>query len=183
MESFQWHCIILDPKMKYSWNHKSCYEQKHYICQTKLKNVNRKQKKKLRKLYNNRKLNEVPVPEITNNAISNTNSNITSKSEANTESNDINNAAFATRPKNLKKRKGKKGKGRRRNKKASQVNHSLNGTLQDAPISDTIPSNLQHTQVNVNRTAPKKLHWKTYYQGTISPFHPRGIVEEFDFQN
>ncbi|GJQ67277.1 putative C-type lectin [Trypoxylus dichotomus] len=105
MESFQWHCIILDPKMKYSWNHKSCYEQKQYVCQTKLKNVTRKQKNKLRKLYNNKKLNEVPVPEITNNAISNANSNTTSKTAANAESNDINNAAFATRPKNLKKRK------------------------------------------------------------------------------
>lgn len=32
-DKFAWHCIIMDPTLKYKWSAKSCVERKHYICE------------------------------------------------------------------------------------------------------------------------------------------------------
>lgn len=32
-KEYAWHCIILDPAVKYKWNPRSCIQQKHYICE------------------------------------------------------------------------------------------------------------------------------------------------------
>lgn len=32
-EQYAWHCIVLDPALKYKWNAKSCVQRKHYICE------------------------------------------------------------------------------------------------------------------------------------------------------
>lgn len=38
----KWHCIIMDPAVKYKWNTRPCVESKPYICHTKSKVVFRK---------------------------------------------------------------------------------------------------------------------------------------------
>lgn len=53
----RWHCIAMDPTVLYRWKSASCLEKKHYICETKLRNIgpktndvlNKKFKKKRRK--------------------------------------------------------------------------------------------------------------------------------------
>lgn len=32
-ERYAWHCIIMDPALKYKWSARSCVERKHYICE------------------------------------------------------------------------------------------------------------------------------------------------------
>lgn len=32
-EKYAWHCIIMDPALKYKWSARSCVERKHYICE------------------------------------------------------------------------------------------------------------------------------------------------------
>ncbi|CAG5097083.1 Similar to Perlucin (Haliotis laevigata) [Cotesia congregata] len=36
-KAYAWHCIVLDPAIKYKWSPRSCVKKKHYICQLKLK--------------------------------------------------------------------------------------------------------------------------------------------------
>ncbi|XP_044752188.1 uncharacterized protein LOC123312059 [Coccinella septempunctata] len=40
-ESQKWHCIIMDPAVKYEWNTRPCLESKPYICHTKSKVIRR----------------------------------------------------------------------------------------------------------------------------------------------
>lgn len=30
---YAWHCVIMDPALKYKWSARSCVERKHYICE------------------------------------------------------------------------------------------------------------------------------------------------------
>lgn len=32
-KKYAWHCIIMDPVLKYKWSARSCVERKHYICE------------------------------------------------------------------------------------------------------------------------------------------------------
>lgn len=32
-EKYAWHCIIMDPALRYKWTARSCVERKHYICE------------------------------------------------------------------------------------------------------------------------------------------------------
>jgi len=32
-KKYAWHCIIMDPVLKYKWSARSCMERKHYICE------------------------------------------------------------------------------------------------------------------------------------------------------
>lgn len=45
-ERYAWHCIIMDPALKYKWSARSCVERKHYICEVPAgRLVNRRKKK------------------------------------------------------------------------------------------------------------------------------------------
>ncbi|XP_014467827.1 PREDICTED: uncharacterized protein LOC106740877 isoform X2 [Dinoponera quadriceps] len=44
-EKFAWHCIIMDPTLKYKWSAKSCVERKHYICEVSAGRIARRRKK------------------------------------------------------------------------------------------------------------------------------------------
>lgn len=32
-QQYAWHCITIDPKLKYKWSPRSCVERKHYVCE------------------------------------------------------------------------------------------------------------------------------------------------------
>lgn len=32
-DKYAWHCIVMDPILKYKWSARSCVERKHYICE------------------------------------------------------------------------------------------------------------------------------------------------------
>ncbi|XP_032674772.1 uncharacterized protein LOC116845786 isoform X2 [Odontomachus brunneus] len=44
-DKFAWHCIIMDPTLKYKWSAKSCVERKHYICEVPAGRLARRRKK------------------------------------------------------------------------------------------------------------------------------------------
>ncbi|KAF4518149.1 hypothetical protein B566_EDAN008851 [Ephemera danica] len=47
-EERQWHCVLLDPTRLYRWTHRSCIEQRHFICEAPLqKNLPHKDKNEI----------------------------------------------------------------------------------------------------------------------------------------
>ncbi|ERL85484.1 hypothetical protein D910_02903, partial [Dendroctonus ponderosae] len=51
-ESLQWQCITIDPAFQYRWNSRSCYQERNYICQKKLRTIdNNKSRKRLLEQY------------------------------------------------------------------------------------------------------------------------------------
>ncbi|XP_012219595.1 uncharacterized protein [Linepithema humile] len=44
-EKYAWHCIIMDPALKYKWSARSCVERKHYICEVPAGRLVRRRKK------------------------------------------------------------------------------------------------------------------------------------------
>jgi len=32
-QKYAWHCIVMDPALKYKWSAKGCVDRKHYICE------------------------------------------------------------------------------------------------------------------------------------------------------
>ncbi|EZA58059.1 hypothetical protein DMN91_006303 [Ooceraea biroi] len=42
---YAWHCIIMDPALKYKWSARSCVERKHYICEVPAGRLARRRKK------------------------------------------------------------------------------------------------------------------------------------------
>ncbi|KAG7208480.1 hypothetical protein KM043_014706 [Ampulex compressa] len=44
-EKYAWHCIIMDPALKYKWSARSCVERKHYICEVPAGRIARRRKK------------------------------------------------------------------------------------------------------------------------------------------
>lgn len=44
-EKYAWHCIIMDPALKYKWSARSCVERKHYICEVPAGRLSRRRKK------------------------------------------------------------------------------------------------------------------------------------------
>lgn len=110
-----------------SWDSRSCLQEKHYICQTNLKTVTSKGRKKLQKVYSTnkyKKLNEVPVPIIYDDTQGNEiDQNTTSflknaklQPENFYEVGVINHAAFAKRTKEERIRRKKEKEERRKEK-------------------------------------------------------------------
>lgn len=133
------------------------------------------------------KLNEVPVPILPEDNNISSLKGFTPNGASNLEhTNEL--SAFAHKPKPEKKRKGK-GRKNRRKKEMQQT--AANGT-----VIYEVPRVKQgkHRMINRRRrnkskeikgdTSIEHLKWKTYYSDvTISPLHPRGIVEEFVYTN
>lgn len=44
-ETYAWHCIIMDPALKYKWSARSCVERKHYICEVPAGRLAKRRKK------------------------------------------------------------------------------------------------------------------------------------------
>lgn len=172
-EALNWHCIIMDPRKHYRWSSRMCTDSKHYICQTKVRNVTNKGKKKLQKQYKadkNNKLNEVAVPEIRTNNIPN---DIQPYNWNYKENN-----AFAYRSNGNDYRK-------RQNKKDTTSYKNINGTIIEPPRRSRRKENKKsdkHKQYERSKhNSIEKIRWKTYYEGTPSPLHPRVAVEEFSY--
>ena len=32
-QQYAWHCITIDPTLRYKWSPRSCVERKHYVCE------------------------------------------------------------------------------------------------------------------------------------------------------
>lgn len=32
-KKYAWHCVVMDPSVRYKWKPRSCVERKHYICE------------------------------------------------------------------------------------------------------------------------------------------------------
>ncbi|XP_054014759.1 uncharacterized protein LOC128895841 [Hylaeus anthracinus] len=43
---YEWHCITIDPNLKYKWSPRSCVERKHFVCEVPAGRVARRRKKK-----------------------------------------------------------------------------------------------------------------------------------------
>lgn len=183
-----WQKAILDPHLQYKWNTRSAIEKKHYICQTNLKNVNKREKKKLKKVYNadkNNELNVVPVPDIfdptahlPNDIDPNIPLPLSHKNHPlHYETNVIGQANFAKRVKEEKIRKKKlreeikrKREQRRKEKEAkkkkrNQLKH-LNNTL----------DGFVDTKSMKRKRNKNKNH--DYDKSTEIPLHPQKIIED-----
>lgn len=44
-KKYAWHCIIMDPTLKYKWSARSCMERKHYVCEVPAGRLARRRKK------------------------------------------------------------------------------------------------------------------------------------------
>ncbi|KAG6795849.1 hypothetical protein HZU73_08970 [Apis mellifera caucasica] len=44
-KKYAWHCITIDPTLKYKWRPKSCVERKHYVCEVLAGRIVRRRKK------------------------------------------------------------------------------------------------------------------------------------------
>ncbi|KAJ8920843.1 hypothetical protein NQ315_015635 [Exocentrus adspersus] len=188
-EKLRWHCIIMDPALDYRWNSRSCVEQKHFICHTKLKIVSSKDKKKLRRQYKvdkDNKLNEIPVPIIPDYMTNNTtplksNIPISYQVEINNSLNDQ--ALFAeTAP--VQERRAKKGRKKKRKTKYKQLTHlkrNTNGTSSDDK--ERRRKNREKVVDKGNPTSMQHIRWKTYKKEVkqANPLYPKPIVEEYNY--
>jgi len=182
-----WNCIIMDPQKHYKWSYRKCTQQKHYICQTKIRNVSNKGKKKLQKQYKTdkyNKLNEVPVPDLPTNEISNDITGYLNDNGAPYE--------YAYRVKDVvyKPRKEKK------DIKDAKEFKDINSNKRDGIESSSSPHRKRikgqgrkhrerklREKLNKNKddVSMHKMNWKVYYEKKDSPHHPRVAVEEFSF--
>jgi hypothetical protein len=167
-EKLRWHCIIVDPKLQFKWNTRSCLEQKHFICHTKIKIVTNKGKKKLLRQYKvnkYNKLNEIPVPNLPENV----NYNVTGLKGHQP------NAQFAVKPRVHRRRTRKN-----RRKKANVPQDSgYNSTTHEE---QTERRRRQKVKEEGGDLSMEKIMWKTYYKdSTLNPLHPKAIVEEFSY--
>ncbi|KAH0563896.1 uncharacterized protein LOC123272390 [Cotesia glomerata] len=44
-KAYAWHCMVLDPAVKYKWSPRSCVKKKHYICQVPAGRIGHRRKK------------------------------------------------------------------------------------------------------------------------------------------
>ncbi|XP_050501452.1 uncharacterized protein LOC114336078 [Diabrotica virgifera virgifera] len=192
-ETLRWHCIIMDPTQQYFWSSRSCVERKHYICQTRLKTVNNRDKKRLQRQYKaskDNRLNEIPVPYIPdfpNNttALKYNALPITYHFEPNDKLSD--NAMFAYKSPEYKKPVRRNGQ---RKKKSNSLRpmrplRLANGTVIERPRKRvTHRRRKQRKPEDLGKpTLIKNIRWKTYKKnGNLpNPLYPRPIVEEYNY--
>ncbi|XP_026668682.1 perlucin-like, partial [Ceratina calcarata] len=44
-QQYAWHCVTIDPTLKYKWSPRSCVERKHYVCEVQAGRIPRRRKK------------------------------------------------------------------------------------------------------------------------------------------
>ncbi|CAD1469709.1 unnamed protein product [Heterotrigona itama] len=44
-QQYAWHCITIDPALRYKWSPRSCVERKHYVCEVPAGRIARRRKK------------------------------------------------------------------------------------------------------------------------------------------
>ncbi|XP_076754491.1 uncharacterized protein LOC143425510 [Xylocopa sonorina] len=44
-QQYEWHCVTIDPKLKYRWSPRSCIQRKHYVCEALAGRIGRRRKK------------------------------------------------------------------------------------------------------------------------------------------
>lgn len=182
----------------FRWSSRSCLDKYHFICQTKLKTVTKRGKKKLQKQYNATKynqLNEVPVPvlpEISNSIDDVYKKHMEISNSLYDDNNHLDNVAAAVRSKpsaRVKKhkknndlnvannneettKKTQKRKKKRRNEFNLEEMKSFNSSS-----STEVPRKHRNKMRDFNG-----MRWKSYYdRSTISPLHPRRIIQEFTY--
>lgn len=132
-------------------------------------------------------LNEVAVPVLPEDNVLVPLKNFTPNGISNNfeETNEL--SAFAHTPKAEKRRKG--GAKGRRNRNRNQVRASNGTIIYEVPRVKQGKHRMGRRRRNKSKefkgdTSIEHIKWKTYYNDvTISPLHPRGIVEEFIYTN
>nr|CAI5831841.1 unnamed protein product [Callosobruchus analis] len=191
-DKLRWHCIIMDPAIGYRWNSRTCTEQKHFICHTKMRTVSNKEKKRLQRQYKAdkyNKLNEIPVPEIPEygngtqtSTIETLKSNvpITYKFEINQHLNDQALIGFAPAEQKRKPRKNMK------KQKRMNLAQYRNGTAAEASKKKKKKNRRKKYRPNEEDaagvpTSINGIQWRTFKKKgqLVNPFYPRPIVEEY----
>ncbi|CAG9825836.1 unnamed protein product [Phaedon cochleariae] len=170
------------------WSSRSCVEKKHFICQTKIRTVTHKDKKKLQRQYNANKynkLNEIlapSLPEYENGTFSlKSNVPIQYRFEINKNLNDEAMFAFSPKDTTVKERKRK----RKRKSRKSTLKKLANGTLIEVPKLRRRGSRKKKQNELMDsgqHTLMKNIRWRTYKKKEESnPLYPSPIVEEYNY--
>ncbi|KAL1496953.1 hypothetical protein ABEB36_007997 [Hypothenemus hampei] len=188
-DTLQWSCIITDPRLEYRWNAKSCLEEKHFICHKKIFTItNNKSRTKLLEQYKTNKLNEIPIPEVSND-IERTFDTL--KRQLQTSKPSLFNVeTLPTTYQNHELNKKKKKK-KRKSRPLHVVRPFSNGTFNE----NSGPLVMMNDQALRRRTKKAKadgskennveMYYKTYKENgkRKHPLHPIPIVEEYNFVN
>lgn len=190
-ENLQWSCMILDPALQFRWNSRSCWEERHFICHKKIQTVtNNKSRKKLLRQYNTNQLNEIPIPQISNNILPNED-DLKAQSNALSLKSDpfhieiyplVLDAQPAYRKKPRKNRKKK-----RKNSLEPALQQHSNGTIFENAIPAVLLSDQPYrrrrnkAKEDENIQLPMKIYYKTYKETNgKDPLLPNPIVEEYN---
>lgn len=190
-ETLQWHCIIMDPAKQYLWSSRTCTEKKHFICQTRLKMVDNKDKKKLYRQYNaskDNKLNEIPVPLLLDDSNNSTFLKqsampITYRFEINEKL--ANQSMYAYKsPEMIVKVKSKNAKRKRKTQRNKRVRLSNGRTIQKERRRGNHKRRLSRKPEDLGEpTLIKNIRWRTYHkeEKLPNPLYPQPIIEEYNY--
>ncbi|KAH1014114.1 hypothetical protein HUJ04_003008 [Dendroctonus ponderosae] len=198
-ESLQWQCITIDPAFQYRWNSRSCYQERNYICQKKLRTIdNNKSRKRLLEQYESKKLNEIPIPDISNDVLLNPPVNPPSSQPHSSDKSDpfhieiypLNSHTVPDRKRKIKPIKPIKNKKKKnRTAAALKVLNDANGPIDDGnepllAMNDS-PYRSRRNKAKDDDTRQRKgeMFYSTYKENGVKkhPLHPRPIVEEYNF--
>lgn len=187
-ENLQWNCIITDPKLQFRWNARSCLEERHFICHKKIQTItNNKSRKKLLKQYNTNQLNEIPVPDISNDINQDSSSLKQSPLSSKTDPFHIEIYPLASNAQPAYKKKEKKNKKKRRNQPEPALRQFPNGTVYETNGKSVNQQRRRRNRVkdDENIKLPVQMYYKTYKETSKRkhPLHPNPIVEEYNFAN
>ncbi|CAG9860714.1 unnamed protein product [Phyllotreta striolata] len=173
-KDLQWNCIIMDPAKQYMWSSRNCYLQKHFICQTRLKN-----RKKLKRRYNENKLNEIPVPAAPANPAENLKLNVPISYRFEVNENLRDKAMFAYKSPEMTKHSRNVHRNRKRNPERFG-----NGTI--TRVNNRRVNGKRKTKKygEPRKMSMKDIRWKTYKEKKKigNSLYPQAIVEEYKFQ-
>ncbi|XP_025836657.1 uncharacterized protein LOC108735988 [Agrilus planipennis] len=178
-DQLQWKCITLDPILDYRWNARSCFENKHYICQTRIAKIPKSERKKFIKKFNankNNKMNEVLAPNLTEDFPEEL------KTSRRYNSN-LQDTAFARRNETVvDRRRGKKngGKKKRKNKRNLRCPVYYNGTRYEMPVTKFGRKKRKNIKsIESNSASAENLKSVIYYEKLPNgQSEPRVLTEE-----
>lgn len=186
-ENLQWNCIVIDPKLDYKWNSKSCLQEKHFICHKKIQTItNNRSRKKLLQQYNMNPLNEVPIPDISNDILSNSSHYkglqkiLPARSVGNLFQIEVNSEFKSEIPKK-RKRNGRKKK--KNQQPVPLLKQFPNGTVYENTGQQNFRRRRNKVRDEEVPAFPMKIYYKSYKESSKStdPLRPKPIVEEYNF--
>ncbi|KAF7283049.1 hypothetical protein GWI33_001554 [Rhynchophorus ferrugineus] len=184
-DDLQWSCIIMDPQFQYKWNHKSCLEEKHFICHKKTQTVTRPTMRNSRR---DQLRNDIPIPDISNDIQANSSiskdlqkvlpaMSVASMFQVEVNTN-LDPKFSQIKPNKRNRRKRKKGNPKKTLQHRKEYNNNSNHSAGEYKRDRR--NKIKDDALGVP-VVPMKIHYRTYKERSKSPLHPRPIVEEFNF--